>query len=99
MKSFLRVWEFLDLDDIEKHLFVLGELSGECFSCHKIGLKLPLKECPNCHTQFRYIGFRRKVHPSLIDKLKKENPQFQLIDFDDFKRALSRKEAKKFLDI
>ena len=42
MSIFLRVWQEVDLKDIEKRLLIIGELSGECFHCHdfkKIGFK------------------------------------------------------------
>ena len=98
MKDFLRVWEKLNLEEIKNHLLVIGELSGECFSCHKVGIKIEEKRCPQCKKEFKYIGFRRKVNSSLIAKFKEIYPQATFIDFEDFKKALSKKEAKKILN-
>ena len=99
MSFFLRVWQEVDLNDIEQHLFVIGELSGECFRCHTLGLKISSLVCPNCQAKFKYIGFRRKVNPSSISRFKGSHSQLTFIDFDDFKKVLSKKEARRFLDI
>jgi hypothetical protein len=99
MRVWLRVWQEIDLKDVEKHLVVIGQLSGECFNCHQIGLDKSLLICPNCNTKFKYIGFRTKVDPSLVAKLKEKYPYITFIDFDDFKRASSKKAARKILDI
>lgn len=95
----MRVWQEADLKDIEERLFVIGELSGECFRCHTLGLKISTPACPHCQVKFKYIGFRRKVNPSSIPRFKELHPQLIFIDFDDFKKVLSKKEARKFLDI
>jgi hypothetical protein len=99
MKTFLRVWQACDLKSIEQHLFVLGELSGECYRCHAIGLELGDGECPECHVKFKYVGFRRKITLHYVTKFKEQHPTLECIDFDDFKKALSKKEARKLLDI
>ena len=99
MKQFLRQWKELDLGDIEKHLVVMGELSGECFSCRKVGIDVKAKACPNCGVNFKYMGFRRKVTSAYIRKMKQEFSGITLIDFDDFKNLLNKREARKLLGI
>ena len=99
MKGILRAWQELDLKDIEKHLIVVGELSSECFSCHKIGIDSRVKECPHCQTNFKYMGFRRKTTVNYLRKMWEEFSQVILIDFDDFKKAVGKRDARKLLDI
>lgn len=99
MKGFLRVWTEFNLQDVEKSLIVVGELSSECFSCHKLGIELKSRTCPECKTFFKYMGFRRKVQPNFLKRIKEEQPRLILIDFDDFKRALGNRDARKLLDI
>jgi len=99
MSSFLRVWQKFDLTDIEKHLIVAGELCAECFNCRKIGLNLTARVCPGCGVNFKYIGFRRKLQMSYLNKLKEQWPEVVLIDFDDFKKALGKSDARKLLDL
>jgi len=99
MKSFLRVWKQLELEEIAGKLVVVGELSSQCFSCRKIGIDIKSRQCPFCGCQFKYMGFRRKVDAAYLKRIKEENPDRIFIDFGDFKAALERKEARKILDI
>jgi len=99
MKSFVRVWEEIDLADVEKHLLVVGDLSAECFSCHKVGIDSKARACPDCSAIFKYIGFRRKLQISYLRKVREERPRIVIIDFDDFKKSLGKRDARKLLDI
>ncbi len=99
MKAFLRMWQKFNTDDIKNSLFVVGELSGECFSCHKIGIPLGEKRCPACNNEFKFIAFRRKVNFSIIERFKDKYPQGIFIDFDDFKKAIGASYVRKILDI
>ncbi|MFH1362891.1 MAG: hypothetical protein ABIH45_01595 [Candidatus Omnitrophota bacterium] len=99
MKGFIRVWNELDLKDIESSLIVVGELSSECFCCHKLGIELKAKTCPDCKAYFKYMGFRRKAQPHFLKRVKEEQPRLILIDFYDFKKTLGLRDARKLLDI
>lgn len=99
VKSFVRVWEDLDLVDVEKHLIVVGDLSAECFCCHKLGIDSKARACPDCSAIFKYIGFRRKIQIFYLRKVKEERPRIVIIDFDDFKKSLGKRDARKLLDI
>jgi len=99
LKGWLRLWEELDLADIEKHLIVVGDLSAECFCCHKVGIDSKARACPGCSAIFKYIGFRRKVQIPYLYKVREERPRIVIIDFDDFKKSLGKRDARKLLDI
>jgi hypothetical protein len=99
MRYHIRVWEELDLADVEKHLIVVGDLSAECFCCHKVGLDSQAKACPGCSALFKYMGFRRKVQASYLQKVRESNPRIIFIDFDDFKKVLGKRDARKLLDL
>ena len=99
MKGFLRTWQKFNLADVEKHLIVVGELSSECYSCHHIGIAATTPKCPECNIEFKYMGFRRKVTPNYLQGLREQLPTLIFIDFDDFKKALGKKEARKLLDL
>ncbi len=98
-RAFLRSWEEFNLQEIEKSLLVIGELSADCYSCHKIGIDLKAHVCPGCGTNFKYIGFRKKVDGAYVHRLKAEMPYAVFIDFEDFKKATGKNEARKLLDI
>lgn len=91
--AFLRIWKKLKLEEVGRHLLVVGDLSAECFNCHNLGLKNESSSCPECGIKFRYIGFRRKLNPQDLKRFKEALPEAELIDFFDFKKALSKKEA------
>ena len=99
MGVFLRIWQEANLKDITKNLFVIGELSGECFSCHNLGISLKEKSCPYCNKEFKYIGFRRKIDLNSIKRFRQQFPEALFIDFDDFKKATGKDQARKLLDI
>ncbi len=99
MKEFIRIWEKADMADIEKKLIVVGDLSSECFCCHKVGINLKANFCPECGVHFKYVGFRRKVRPSFLKQMKDELPHLIFIDFDDFKQSLKKRDARKLLDL
>jgi hypothetical protein len=99
VKGLLRVWKELDLQDVEKHLIVIGELSAECFPCHKVGLDKKALSCPGCGTHFKYMGFRRKVDLNYLRRSRQDFPHLIFIDFDDFKRVTAKRDARKLLDI
>ena len=99
LKGWLRLWEEFDLADIEKHLIVVGDLSAECFGCHKVGIDPKARACPGCSAIFKYIGFRRKVQISYLQKVREQRPRIVIIDFDDFKRSLGKRDARKLLDL
>ena len=99
MSTFLRVWQQADIKDIEQHLMVIGELSAECYHCHAIGLDMNLDACPQCQAFFKYIGFRRKVDSKVVQRFVERHPRCIFIDFDDFKKSLSKSDARKLLDL
>jgi len=99
MKNFVRTWEDFDLVDIEKHLIVVGDLSSECFCCHKVGVDSKARACSDCSAIFKYIGFRRKIQMPYLYKVREERPRIVIIDFDDFKRSLAKRDARKLLDL
>ncbi|MBN2483798.1 MAG: hypothetical protein JXD21_06335 [Candidatus Omnitrophica bacterium] len=99
MKAFLRIWQEADIKDIEQHLMVVGELSAECYHCHAIGLDLNLDACPQCRAFFKYVGFRRKVDANVLIRFCQKHPRCSFIDFEDFKKALSKDGARKLLDM
>ncbi len=99
LKGWLRLWEEIDLADIETHLLVVGDLSAECFGCHKVGIDSKARACPECSAIFKYIGFRRKLQASYLHKVRGERPRITIIDFDDFKKSTGKRDARKLLDL
>lgn len=97
--SFIRVWEQLDIDKVKDSLVLIGELSAQCYMCKSIGIKFQNGLCSNCGREFKYMGFRRKVDSGYLNKIREDFPHMKLIDWEDFKRAVGKKDARSFLDI
>lgn len=94
----MRVWQENDLDEINRHLLIVGDLSGDCSQCRQIGIDYASSiTCSKCQTAFKYIASRSKeVSFGHIKRIKEKRPDLVFIDYHDFKQALDRQKAKDF---
>jgi hypothetical protein len=91
MADLIRVWKEMDILDIEKHLLIAGDVSGDCSSCRKLGINYSsAKTCPECGNEFKYIASRSHE----IKKIKQRRPDLIFIDFDDYKKATGKIKAR-----
>ena len=97
-RSFVRVWQEVDIGEIEPHLLVAGSTTGDCGKCKEIGISLDAKNCPKCGAQFKYTGTRISSSAVEARRLRARRPDLVLIDFQDFKNVLSRRKARGFLN-
>ena len=96
MKYWMRIWDKVDIKDIEKALLVVGIYKAECFSCHNIDLDKEARNCPHCKVQFKYVSFRdRKVGSSELERYYSRG--FKIIEWADFLREYKRQKARRFL--
>jgi hypothetical protein len=96
MKLWLRQWTEFDVQEIAKSLLVIGVLKAECFVCHNISLSKDTLKCPECGTEFKYLGFRRKVLTRDLESQKGKR-RAVIIEFEDFIREFKRIKAKDIL--
>lgn len=90
-KQAIRVWTELDIEEVSKHLVVVGEVTADCYNCKELGIDyIALKSCPKCNAQFKYIASRSHE----TRKIKNRRPDLIFIDFDDFKKATGFIKAK-----
>lgn len=96
--KFVRVYKELSIPEVQKHLLIYGDTSGQCAQCQTMDVKLDSLVCPKCQTEFRYIAFRNiKVHLPKVARLFRERPQITIVDCDDFKRVQGALRAEEFL--
>lgn len=101
-REFLRTWQTFDIEEVEKHLLIIGDVTGDCASCRQLGISYQqAKECPKCNTLFRYVTSRRlETHPGerfqIVGRLRERRPELIFIDYEDYKRTLGRKKARDF---
>ena len=100
-KEYLRTFKPYDIEDVQQHLLIMGDLSADCASCRQLGLGGTVASCPNCGTQFKYLTSRRfENHPGerfqIASRLREIRPELVFIDYEDYKRTLGRKKARDF---
>lgn len=94
--AYIRVWRDMDLDDIQKHLLVAGDPTGDCANCREIGIDIvKAKACPKCGAEFKYIGTRIRDSVPQARRLKQKRPDLTVIEYSDFKNAQARNDARK----
>lgn len=97
MKAFIRTAKEFDLDQVCKHLLVVGDLKGDCFNCKEIGLDyVNIKNCPKCKTEFNFIASRRSgnVSQKFLTSLQNKRPDLVYIEFNDLNQLKNLEKAK-----
>ena len=95
--KYLRVFKKIDLDDIQEHLLICGDLSANCAKCGQIGLKIETSKCSSCQVEFKYMTFRSlKGNMPKIQKLSEMRPSVVIIDYDDYKKLSGSAKAQDF---
>lgn len=102
MKQLLRTWRSYDMQEIGKHLLIIGDAVGDCASCRELGIDpWKTKECPQCHTVFKFIASRRVTsHPgerfSIAKRIMEGRSDLEVVDFDDYQKAIGNQKARDF---
>lgn len=98
----IRVWEEKQLPEIEQHILIVGDAFGDCGPCRQLGLDYKtVKECPNCHTPFRYVTSRRfESNPGerfhIVKRLAQTRKDLVWIDYQDYKNLTGKQRAREF---
>ncbi len=97
-ERFLRIYKKFYLDEVKTHLMTYGALSGICANCKSMDVKIDVPQCPQCHTEFKYIAFQNiKDHMPKMLRIAQERPQIIFVDYEDFKRLEGEEKAKGIL--
>jgi len=101
-KQILRTYREFDLDEVSKHLLIMGDLSGDCASCRALGIDFyKAGVCPECETPFKYLTSRRlETHAGerfhLVRRMSEKRPDLAFIDFTDYQKLMGEKKARDF---
>ena len=96
--KFIRVYKKLDINEVESHLMVCGDLAANCGKCKAMGIKFDMPKCPECQVEFKYITFRNiKENMPKLQKIHESSSHLTIIDYDDFKRLSGALKAEQFL--
>lgn len=102
-KYLIRFWKEAEVEDIARHLLIVGELAGDCANCREINIDYTReKYCPKCKTEFKYITSRpaaisRGSRFSIIRRIKNKRQDLILIDHQDYKEIMGKIKARKLL--
>lgn len=96
-KSIIRIWQEVNLGEIEPQLLIAGSTTGDCASCREVGIQLDARTCPKCGLVFKYMGTRISNSAGEAKRLKAKRPDLIIIDFRDFKELQARAKAQGFL--
>jgi rRNA maturation protein Nop10 len=102
MQEFLRTFKQFDINEVKKHLLIMGDLSSDCASCRHLGIDAyTAKTCPECGTPFKYISSRRlEANPGerfqFAKRAHEKRPDLIPIDYTDYTKVLGQKKARDF---
>ncbi len=102
MSYFLRIWQSCDIQEITKHLLIVGDITADCQACRELGIDYQtVKACPKCNTTFRFIASRNtgKLDPNrgaTVKRIKDRRPDLTFIDYEDYKEITGKQSARDF---
>ena len=101
-KQLIRVWTEQDIEDIDKHLLIVGDVCGDCSICKELGLDFSaVNICPHCKTEFKYISSRNAATGTdrrfqEVRRIIARRNDLVFVDYEDYKKASGSNKAKKF---
>ena len=101
-QDFFRTFHIFEIEEVQKHLLIMGDLKADCGQCRALGIDgYNAKECPECHTAFKYITSRRlETNPGerfqYARRFHEQRPDLVFIDYSDYAHILGKKKARDF---
>ena len=102
MSFYLRVWQACDVQEIGRHLLVVGDVTADCAACRELGIDYAsAKNCPKCGTVFRFIASRSagvldRGRGATVRRIKQRRPDLTFIDHEDYKEVTGKQSARDF---
>ena len=100
--EYLRIYKAFEIAEVQQHLLIMGDLSGDCANCRALGINpYEAEKCPECGAEFKYVTSRRlETHPSerfqLVRRVFGKRPHWLFIDYTDYTKTLGQKKARDF---
>lgn len=100
--EYMRVWQEVDLKDIEDHIIIVEDKYGHCPGCKKIGIELKdLTKCPSCGREFKYVTSKEAKggKTDIVMRTKKKLPRLVFVDYGDYEHELGKKKAENLFKL
>lgn len=102
-KDWLRVWKQFSVEEIQKSLIIVGDLTSDCANCKEVGLPVDkITTCPNCGITFRFVTSRQAAGNAPtryrdVHRITSRRPDLIFIDYDDYKKLTGKSKAYEIL--
>ncbi len=102
MSFYIRVWQPCEVENITKHLMIVGDVTADCASCRALGIDYAnVHNCPGCGTNFHFIASRNtgkldKGRGGTVKRIKDRRPDLTFIDYEDYKEITGKQQARNF---
>ena len=100
--GYIRVWNEVDIHEIQEHIIMVDDMFGHCPKCKKIGIELKeLKNCPSCGMVFKYVTSKEAKggRSEIVTRIRKKLPALTFIDYDDYEHLTGKEKAENLFKI
>jgi hypothetical protein len=100
--GYIRIWNEVDIHEIQEHIIMVDDMLGFCPKCKKIGIDLKeLKKCPACATEFKYVTSKEAKggRGDIVMRIRKKLPHLTFVDYDDYDRQTGKEKAESLFKI
>ncbi|MBI4431868.1 MAG: hypothetical protein HY592_00065 [Candidatus Omnitrophica bacterium] len=102
MSFYIRVWQACNVEEIKKHLLIVGDITADCANCRQLGIEYATAQsCPQCGTIFRFIASRNsgkldRNRGGTVKRIKDRRSDLTFIDYDDYREITGKQQARDF---
>ena len=102
MPFYIRVWQPCVVEEITRHLLIVGDVTADCAHCRELGIDYgQARNCPKCGTDFRFIASRLtsrldRNRGSNVKRIKERRPDLTFVDYEDYKEITGKQQARDF---
>lgn len=102
MSFYIRIWQPCNVEELSKHLLIVGDVTADCMNCRELGIDYAsAKECPKCKTTFHFIASRNtgkldRNRGAVVKRIKDRRPDLTFIDYEDYKEITGKQNAREF---
>jgi hypothetical protein len=100
--EYMRIWNEVDIKDVESRIIIVDDKFGHCPGCKKIGIELKdLIKCPSCGREFKYVTSKEAQGGKfdIVNRTRKKLPNLVFVDYGDYEREVGKKKAASLFKV